>query len=70
MYKFYLGEILLPVAPSIRLKLIRNKNVDLINDTEINILKQAGLVNLIQFLIPQVAGYPFVDNIYKELPII
>ena len=65
MYKFYLGEILLPVAPSkLDLKINnRNKTVDLINDTEINILKQAGLSEFdFEFLIPQVAGYPFVDN--------
>lgn len=61
MYDVYLDKILLPVAPSkIQLKIKnQNKIVTMINEGEINILKQAGLSDIsFQALIPQMQ-YPF-----------
>lgn len=64
-YDFYLGKIMLPVAPEkVSTKINgQNKTVNLINDGEINILKVAGLTDIeFEFLIPQVkqpyASYP------------
>lgn len=66
MYQFYLGDILLPVAPSklnISIK-NQNKTVNLINDGEINILKKAGLTDIeFEILLPQ-HQYPFAT--YKK----
>lgn len=65
-YYFYIGKMLCPVAPS-KLQLnIENKNktVTLMNDGEINILKQAGLTEIsFDLLFPNVK-YPFA--IYKS----
>jgi hypothetical protein len=61
MYDVYLDKILLPVTPSkIQLKIKnQNKTVNLINEGEINILKQAGLTDItLTVLIPQMK-YPF-----------
>lgn len=61
MYQVYLGDILLPVTPS-EIKVTvnsRNKTVDLINDGEINILKEKGLDDIVfSFLLPN-TDYPF-----------
>ena len=61
MYDFYIDRILLPVAPPAMSTTINNRNrtLSLINEGEINILKQAGLTD-IEFtcLIPQIK-YPF-----------
>ncbi len=65
-YHFYLDKMLLPVAPSkVRLKINnQNKTMNLINEGEINILKQPGLTDVdFDVLIPQVK-YPFA--LYKD----
>lgn len=57
MYDVYLDKILLPVAPSkIQLKIKnQNKTMTLIDEGEINVLKQAGLTEItFPILIPQV----------------
>lgn len=48
MYDFYMGKILLPVAPSkLQLKVNgNNKKVTLINEGEVNILKTVGLTDI------------------------
>lgn len=56
--------ILLPVAPEKITTTINNKNetVDLINEDEINIIKQAGLTEIaFDFLVPN-QNYPFANN--------
>lgn len=60
-YMFYLDQMLLPIAPSkVQLKIEnQNKTMNLINDGEINILKNAGLTSVeFDALIPNVK-YPF-----------
>lgn len=60
-YLFYLGDTLLPVTPSNLSISIKNQNktLNLINDSEINILKQAGLTEIsFSALLPN-ANYPF-----------
>lgn len=60
-YDFYLGRCLLPITPSKLTVQINNANetVTLINEGEINILKQAGLTEIeFECSIPQVQ-YPF-----------
>lgn len=60
-YDLYLGKMLMPVTPAKIQMAIKNQNrtITLIDDGEINVLKEAGLTT-IQFtlLIPQVS-YPF-----------
>lgn len=66
MYDFYLDNILLPVAPSkMQLKIKnQNKTFTLINEGEINVLKDAGLTDVsFSALIPQ-QQYPFA--VYKN----
>lgn len=57
MYQFYLDNTLLPVAPeklSLKIK-NQNKTMNLINDAEINILKDAGLTEIsFECLIPSI----------------
>ena len=70
MYKFYLSNILLPVPPEkLELKIKNNnKTLDLINDGEINILKNAGLTEIsFDILLPN-THYPFAnyEDGYKE----
>lgn len=65
-YEFYLGNILLPVTPSSLSVKINNQNktYNLINDSEINVLKNAGLTDIeFEFLLPNVK-YPFA--VYKK----
>ena len=60
-YDFYLDKTLLPVTPSkLQTKINgKNKTVTLINEGEINILKQAGLTDItFDMLLPNVK-YPF-----------
>lgn len=60
-YSFYLGNMLCPVPPSkLQLKVKgQNKTLTLINEGEVNILKQAGLTDVsFDMLIPNVK-YPF-----------
>ncbi|MEC1716600.1 LysM peptidoglycan-binding domain-containing protein [Schinkia azotoformans] len=61
MYAFYLDGVRLPVAPSKMTTKIKNQNktINLINDGEVNILKEAGLTEVsFDVLLPQVK-YPF-----------
>lgn len=61
MYFFFLSSFLLPVTPSEVDISVNNKNetVSLINDGEINVLKNAGLKDVrFQFMIPA-QSYPF-----------
>ena len=65
-YRFYLGKLLLPVAPSkLQLKIKnQNKTLNLINEGEVNILKKAGLTSIeFDCLLPNVK-YPFAK--YKD----
>lgn len=65
-YDFYLGECLLPVAPEkLEIKINNaNKTVTLINEGQINQLKDAELTDIeFECLIPQVQ-YPFA--VYKD----
>ncbi len=67
MYDFYLGDLLLPVAPSKMNTKIngRNKTMTLINDGEINLLKKVGLKEFdFEVLLPRVL-YPFAQ--YPEV---
>ena len=61
MYYFYMGSVLLPIAPekfTVKVK-NSNKTMTLINDGEINLLKEPGLTDLeFDALIP-VVQYPF-----------
>ena len=66
MYSFYLDKIMLPVAPS-KLKIgfaSQNKTLNLINEGEINILKDPGLLEIeFDAMLPN-TQYPF--SIYKD----
>lgn len=60
-YQFFLGKMLLPVAPSsLNIQINgNNKTVTLINDGEVNILKKSGLTEVsFDMLLPNVK-YPF-----------
>lgn len=61
MYYFYMGSVLLPVTPQKFTLKVKNSNktVTLINESEVNQLKEAGLTDLeLDALIPAVQ-YPF-----------
>jgi hypothetical protein len=63
-YDFYLDRIRLPVTPSkLQVKINgRNKTLTLINEGEINVLKQPGLTDIsFSALLPNVK-YPFADS--------
>lgn len=65
-YHFYLGKMLCPIAPSkLQMKIKgQNKTLTLINEGEVNILKQAGLTDVsFDLLLPNVK-YPFAT--YKS----
>lgn len=65
-YNFYLGNMLCPIAPSkLQLKIgNKNKTMTLINEGEVNILKQAGLTEVsFDLLLPNIQ-YPFAT--YKS----
>lgn len=65
-YHFYMGKMLCPIAPSkLQLKIANNnKTITLINEGEVNILKQAGLTDVsFDLLLPNVK-YPFAT--YKS----
>ena len=65
-YYFYLGKMLCPIAPSkLQIKIgNNNKTITLINEGEVNILKQAGLTDIsFDLLLPNVE-YPFAN--YKS----
>lgn len=64
MYYFYLDKLALPIAPpSLNIKINgSNKTVRLIDDSEINIIKNAGLTDVaFEFMIPN-SDYPFANN--------
>lgn len=70
MYYFYMGSVLLPIPPDkFSLKITNaNKTVTLVNEGEINILRNAGLTDLeFKVLIPAVE-YPFAmyENGFKS----
>ena len=63
-YHFYMGKMLCPIAPSkLQIKIgNKNKTMTLINEGEVNILKQVGLTEIsFDMLLPNVS-YPFADN--------
>lgn len=63
MYYFYLDKLQLPVPPaSLAMQISgQNKTVNLINDGEINIIKQPGLTEIsFDFMIPH-TKYPFAS---------
>lgn len=65
-YRFYFDKVLFPIAPSkVQMKIAnKNKTVTLINDGEVNVLKNAGLTEIsFDLLIPNVK-YPFAT--YKD----
>ena len=65
-YHFYLGKMLCPIAPSkLQLKINNNnKTMNLINEGDVNVLKQAGLTEVsFDLLLPNVQ-YPFAT--YKS----
>ena len=65
-YHFYMGKMLCPIAPSkLQLKIKgQNKTLTLINEGEVNLLKQAGLTEIsFDLLLPNVK-YPFAT--YKS----
>jgi LysM repeat protein len=65
-YYFYLGNVLLPIPPSkLELKISNNnKTYDLINYSQINVLKNPGLSSLeFEFVLPN-TKYPFA--MYKN----
>ena len=67
-YKFYLDDVLLPVTPtSLKIKIKnQNKTLNLINEGEINLLKQAGLTSIsFSALLPFAKNYPF--NHYRSI---
>lgn len=62
MYKFYLDKILMPITPSKVETSITNKNktIVLINEGEINVLKNAGLTEIsFDVMLPIINKYPF-----------
>ena len=61
MYAFYLDDVRLPVSPSqLKVKINgRNKTVTLINDGEVNILKERGLTNIALGVMLPNFTYPF-----------
>lgn len=66
VYRFYLGDLLLPIAPSkLGLKINnQNKTITLINQGEVNLLKRAKLTDIsFEASIPQVP-YPF--SLYSD----
>ena len=66
MYSFYLDNVLLPIAPgalSMQFK-SRNETIDLLNDSEVSILKNPSLISIsFDLLLPNVK-YPFA--VYKD----
>lgn len=70
MYYFYMGSVLLPIAPekfSLKIK-NANKTMTLVNEGEINILKDAGLTELeFDVLIPAVQySFAMYDGGFKS----
>lgn len=71
MYSFYLGGILFPIAPAkvdIKTK-NQNKTLTLINEGEINLLKDAGLKEITFTVMIPGRKYPFAKYLGGFLPI-
>lgn len=71
MYSFYLGGILFPIAPAkmdIKSK-NRNKTLTLINEGEINLLKEEGLKEITFTVMIPGRKYPFAKYLGGFLPI-
>lgn len=70
MYQIYLGNIMFPVVPSqIELKIHgQNKTVNLIDGTEINLLKATGLSAWSMDLLLPSSNYPFAEYLGSYLP--
>ena len=70
MYYFYMGSVLLPIAPekfTLKVK-NQNKTLNLINGSEVSLLKEAGLTELeFDALIPAVPyGFAKYDDVFKS----
>lgn len=65
MYDIYLDKVLLPVAPSKIKTSIKNKNktIELINEGEVNVLKDAGLTELSFGVLLPNQRYPFAKYV-------
>lgn len=62
MYDFYMGKVLLPISPSKMQTVINNQNktVNLMNEGEVNLVKEPGLtVYKFDIILPLYTNYPF-----------
>lgn len=62
MYDFYIGKVLLPISPSKMQTVINNQNktVNLMNEGEVNLVKEPGLtVFKFDIILPLYTEYPF-----------
>lgn len=69
MYKFYFDKDILPVTPGAITTTFKNQNktITLINEGEVNLIKQAGLTEYsFKFMLPW-CNYPFVNMNYPQL---
>ena len=71
MYYFYLGDVLLPVAPgSLKTKIKNeNKTISLASGGQINVLKQPGLTDISFDLLLPAVRYPFAvydNDVFKS----
>lgn len=71
MYYFYMGSVLLPIAPEkLTLKIKnQNKTITLINEGEVNLLKDAGLTDVeFDVLLPAVQySFATYENEFKRI---
>lgn len=62
MYDFYMGKVLLPISPSKMQTVINNQNktVNLMNEGEVNLVKEPGLTTFkFDIILPLYTEYPF-----------
>lgn len=62
MYDFYMGKVLLPISPSKMQTVINNQNktVNLMNEGEVNLVKEPGLTTFkFDTILPLYTKYPF-----------
>lgn len=67
MYDFYMGKVLLPISPSKMQTVINNQNktVNLMNEGEVNLVKEPGLTTFkFDIILPLYTNYPFAR--YKK----
>lgn len=72
MYQVFLGTLPLPIAPASITTTINSRNevIDLIDGTQINVLKNAGLTEIsFSFLIPS-QSYPFATELGSLLGVV